>query len=402
MKSHTMVRATLPLLLTAVGLAGARGASAQRSSVVPPETVVRVRLDQKLSSRDATRGDRFTASLDPEDRSGFPVGTRFEGAVTEVKPYSKNEPGLLDMEFRNAVFPDGQRVGIEGTLASLSDEDVRRVSDGRLETRRRNGKFNAKWVGYGAAGGAVLSTIFGGNFLKGALLGGLGGAVYGYLNKDKDKGSYREVELDRGTQFGIRLGERVAFTDRTTYRYAANNDREEPFDGRFGEPVDRRADGRDVDDRDLDDRDRRVGDDRVLGSREEFRYGSTVVRLDGRPVEFGEARPLNLNGIMFVPLAPIAEAANMRFQHRRGEDSFVFYPSTGRVRGYVGETAVAGRDERDARDPQDDRVAREERVETAPISVNGEIYVTTEYLSRVANMRVNWDRPNLRMDIESR
>jgi len=399
MKSHTLVRATLPLLLTAVGLAGARGASAQRSSVVPPETVVRVRLDEKLTSRDAVRGDRFTASLDPEDRSGFPVGTRFEGAVTEVKPYSKNEPGLLDMEFRNAVFPDGQRIGIEGTLASLSDEDVRRVSDGRLETRRRGNKFNAKWVGYGAAGGAVLSTIFGGNFLKGALLGGLGGAVYGYLNKDKDKGSYREVELDRGTQFGIRLGERVAFTDRATYRYAANNDREEPFDGRFGNRDDRRVDNRDLDDRDLDDR---AVDGRVLGSREEFRYGSTVVRLDGRAVQFGEAKPLNLNGIMFVPLAPIAEAANLRFQHRRGEDSFVFYPASGRVRGYVGETAVAGRDERDARDPLRDRVPAEERIETAPISVNGEIYVTTEYLSRVADMRVNWDRQNLRLDIESR
>jgi len=127
-----------------------------------------------------------------------------------------------------------------------------------------------------------------------------------------------------------------------------------------------------------------------------------VVRLDGRAVPFGEAKPLNLNGIMFVPLAPIAEAANMRFQHRRGEDSFVFYPASGRVRGYVGETAVAGRDARDARLPQDDRVPAEERIETAPISVNGEIYVTTEYLSRVANMRVNWDRQNHRMDIESR
>jgi hypothetical protein len=72
------------------------------------------------------------------------------------------------------------------------------------------------------------------------------------------------------------------------------------------------------------------------------------------------------------------------------------------VRGYVGETAVAGRDERDARDPLRDRVPADERIETAPISVNGEIYVTTEYLSRVANMRVNWDRQNHRMDIESR
>src|SRR5690606_35021591 len=112
------------------------------------------------------------------DRSGFPRGTRFEGVVTEVARAGKNEPGVLDVEFRRAILPDGRAMAISGELAGLGDDDVRRRSDGRLESRHssRKEKFDAKWVGYGAAGGAVLSTIFGGGFLKGALLGGLGGA----------------------------------------------------------------------------------------------------------------------------------------------------------------------------------------------------------------------------------
>ena len=79
-------------------------------------------------------------------------------------------------------------------------------------------KFDWKWVGYGAGGGAVLGTIFGGNLLRGALLGGLGGAVYSYLNRDKNR-EFKDVELSRGTEFGIRLDNRVAFADRTDYEY---------------------------------------------------------------------------------------------------------------------------------------------------------------------------------------
>ncbi|HEU4754158.1 MAG TPA: stalk domain-containing protein [Armatimonadota bacterium] len=361
MNSRTAGRFALPALLTLFGVLAAGGAAAQTRGVVPADTVIRAKLDESVSSRNARIGDHVTASVTADDRSGFPDGTRFEGTITEVERASKDEPGVLDMRFRNAILPDGRRVAIDGRLASLSDDDVRRTSDGRLESRRRGGgggKFDAKWVGYGAAGGAVLATIFGGGFLKGALLGGLGGAVYGYLNRDKNDGGrdrYRDVELSRGTEFGIRMNDRVAFDSRGNYRY---NDRP----GRVS--------------------------DRVAGSREAYRFGTTTVRVNGRAVDFpADLRPMMVNGTLYVPLRPVAEAANLRFNHEVGDESFTF-GSRRDARYSVGEFGF-------------DRQGAEEDTGLAPIAINGEIYAPTEWLSRAGDMDVNWNRRGMRLDLDT-
>lgn len=199
----------------------AAGAAPARVRDVPAETVIRVELEDKLSSRSAARGERFTAMLDEEDRSGLPEGTTFQGVVTEVRRATKEQPGVLDMRFQRAILPGGTAVAMSGTLGSLKDDDVSRTENGRLVSRHRKKKFETKWVGYGAGAGAVLSTVFGGNFLKGALLGALGGAAYAYLNKDKDGKKPHDVELSRGTEFGIRLTRRLSFSDRPSYKYAA-------------------------------------------------------------------------------------------------------------------------------------------------------------------------------------
>jgi len=247
MRTTRIDKTLIPVLVTAIGLAAtvpvaAQGTSSRRSTttrrtttyrpaqrttgkVIPANTVVKVKLDQDLSTKEARPGDRFTATLDDDDYSGFPAGTRFEGTVTEATRPTKTRPGILDVTVRRALLPGGSAVAVSGQLAGLEEDDVRRVGRGRLESKHRGkGKFQTKWVGYGAAGGAVLSTIFGGNFLKGALLGGVGGAVYGYLNKDKGSRSYRDVELDRGTGFGLRLNQRVVFNDSSRYRYASYED----------------------------------------------------------------------------------------------------------------------------------------------------------------------------------
>jgi hypothetical protein len=360
MRTQLARAATLPVLLGLLGVSSPQ-AAAQDRGVVPADTVIRARLDERVSSRDARVGERFTASLAPEDRSGFPEGTRFEGTVTEVERASEDEPGVLNMRFRTAVLPDGRRVSIDGRLASLSEEDVRRTSDGRLESRRRGGsggKFDAKWVGYGAGAGAVLATIFGGGFLKGALLGGLGGAIYGYLNRDKEGGRgdrFKEVNLASGTEFGIRLQDRVAFAPRDTYRYTRRDDRE--LDG-----------------------------ERVAGARDELRFNGTTDRVNGQPVTFRDARPMNVNGSLYVPLEPIARAANLRFSRRAGDDSFSLNTRRGAERYYVGEASTVNGQ-------------RLENLE--PISIDGEVYVPTEWLSRAADFEVNWDRRGRALDLRS-
>lgn len=211
----------IPLLALAVVTAAQAGPS-RTQRTVPADTVVQAELDTKLSSKTAEKGDPVRAIVSDKDRSGFPEGTRFEGTVTEVQRAAKTKPGVLDVRFNRAVLPDGTPVALGGSLASLDEKDVVRTSNGRLESKYGSkSKFETKWLGYGAAGGAVLATVFGGGFLKGALIGALGGAAYSYINKnkDKDKGEYRDVDLSRGTDFGIRVNNQVSFTDTGRYRY---------------------------------------------------------------------------------------------------------------------------------------------------------------------------------------
>jgi len=374
MKSQKIGRRVVPVLVALVGLTAAQGASAQRNTpparesraaresvVIPADTVIKVKLNDRLTSRNARVGDRFTAVVDDGDRSGFPDGTRFEGVVSEAQKSGDNRPGVIDMDFRQAVLPDGRKLPINGRLASLSEEDVRRSADGRIMSRRggSNSKFDPKWVGYGAAGGAVLGTIFGSNFLKGALLGGVGGAIYGYLNRDKDKGGFRDVTLDDGTSFGVRLSERVAFQDGANYRYSYRPGRDNL-------------------------------NERVAGRRETFRYGTPTVRLNGRDLRFTDLQPMLLNGVLYVPLRPIAQEANLRFTHERGDDNFTLQTANGPVRGTVGEVDLDGRGTRNV----------EDTLTNAPLSVNGEIYVPVGFLSRVSDLRANWSRQDLRLDLE--
>src|SRR5207244_2782916 len=144
-------RAALPLLLALLGLAGSRDAAAQRQKVgIPVDTVVRVKLDERVSSRTAQVADRISATVVDEDRSGFPEGTRLKGTVTEVQKSTEDRPGVVDMRFRSATLPDGTNVQIDGRLASLAQEDTRRTREGRTLSRSHGGgKFDPKWVGYG-------------------------------------------------------------------------------------------------------------------------------------------------------------------------------------------------------------------------------------------------------------
>ena len=335
----------LAAALTLAGCLAAPEVAAQRQRLtVPGDTVVRLELDSRVSSRTARVGDRVVAKVDEEDRSGFPRDTRFEGVVTEVRRATDKRPAVLDMEFRRAVLPNGSSERIRADLASLSEDDVRRGEDGRLVSRRSGGGFDLKWVGYGAAGGAVLGEILGDDFLKGGLLGGLGGAIYGYLNRDDDR-EYREVELDRGTEFGIRLDQAVAFDSRPDFRFADRT--------------------------------------QVAGARDEYRLDDAAMWIDDRRVRFGDDRPLRVNGTVYVPLRAVADAAGWTLRREPLADEFSLITPRERIRGQIGSHTVT-------------RGSRTHTLDAAPMTIGGELYVPLEAVSRVGDTRVRWERGNRR------
>jgi len=191
----------MSLVLAVTSAAGA-ATSGYKVAALPSNTVLKVRLNDTLSTERSHRGDRFTATVDDPS---LPSGTRVEGVVMDVKRGDKEHSGQLGLDFRTLAMPDGRRVAIAGSPASLDSKHVTRTSDGRLVAKSSSSKNTGKYVGIGAAGGLLVGSLIGKNVV-GALLGA--GAGY-LLGQKKDKKDRREVALKEGTEIGVRLDRRV-------------------------------------------------------------------------------------------------------------------------------------------------------------------------------------------------
>jgi len=185
---------------------------AVREEVFPAGSVLKVRLTDAIGSDRSHEGDRFTATVSNEGTGyDLPAGTRVEGVVTEVKPASSDRPGMMDVEFRTLQLPDGRNYPLVGVPTSLDSKAVERNSDGRLVARSTKSKDKTKFIAYGAGAGFVIGSLLGKN-VAGGLLGAAAGYLYG--NSQKSNGNGHEVVLKPGSEFGVRLDQRLAVASR--------------------------------------------------------------------------------------------------------------------------------------------------------------------------------------------
>ena len=192
------------------------GNETTRSSriVLPAEMVIPVRLDDRLRSDDNVSGDRFTATIESgRDDAGLPSGTKFEGVIREAIPSRNGKPGVLDVEFRRIILPDGTSRNVKASLTSLDGKYVDRDSSGRLQAKGKSGNERLKWVGIGAGAGLLIGTLTKGNQLLDTILGAGAGYLY---NEYANKGG-RNVDLKAGTELGVRVDQRVAFNLNRSY-----------------------------------------------------------------------------------------------------------------------------------------------------------------------------------------
>jgi hypothetical protein len=294
---------------------------------LPTGTVIPLRLDGSLSSRNNEQGDKFSATIKSgQDDASIPTGTRVEGVVREAQASGNGKPGVLDVDFRRMVFPNGGSQSIAASLTSLNGKDVTR-QDGRLVATGDRGKDRLKWVGIGAGAGVLVSVLTKGN----TLLDGVLGAGAGYLfNEVGNKPKAGDIELKQGAEFGIRLDRELAFTGEGRQFY--RSDGSSGNYGRSGSAGSQDGDRVNRDDRSSDrsssgtegavrNQDRRFNSDSDRNNSQDnsesySRPLGVRMLINDRPVRFNrESQPFVQNGVLFVPLAAVGRAAEFDYRY---------------------------------------------------------------------------------------
>jgi hypothetical protein len=180
---------------------------APKRYTVRADTVIRVRLNNKLTSKTANVGDSFTTTVvDPVYVGGIevvPAGSTLTGRITMVKRAArKSKAGALGADFVSIRTPAGRTYPISGSLAS--SEDGNTDNEGGVKGKSSK-KRNIGFIGGGAAGGALIGAIAGGG--SGAAIGAGVGAGLGIAGSLLSKG--KEAEVKSGTEFGVILNRNV-------------------------------------------------------------------------------------------------------------------------------------------------------------------------------------------------
>lgn len=173
----------------------AAGALAQPLQVLPQGTQIKVRTDTAIPATPAANA-KYTATVsnDIQDRSGNVVIPRGSRATLVAVRSDDGKDTNLDLR---SVRVNGQRYLLEAQGKSQSS------APGGLGMNSRTGKY----VGGGAAVGAVLGALLGGGkgAAIGALVGGAGGAgAQVYTGKKK--------ELPAETELSFKLAQDLQLT----------------------------------------------------------------------------------------------------------------------------------------------------------------------------------------------
>ena len=190
---------------------------------VPHNAVIKVTLDQAISSATATVGQPISSTVISQQTgdSEFPAGTKLLGSVVAVAPKSGNNPGTLDLRWTRAVLPGNQSVALDGTLIGLDNDSVQTVN-GRIEAKgnNRSSKDTLKIVGIGAGAGFLVGKLLKKDGLLPSIIGAAGGFLY---DRNKNKNKVADAKLSAGQELGVRLRGNVTYRDTTNYSSARGN-----------------------------------------------------------------------------------------------------------------------------------------------------------------------------------
>jgi len=145
---------------------------------LPEGTVLTVRLNETVSSKKNSAGDRFTATVaEPVEMDGkvvIPKGASVTGTVTDAKSLGKIKGSAT------------LRLVLDSVTINDSKYDIRTSAVARHE--KGKGKRTAEFGGGGAGAGALIGALAGGGKGAGigALVGGGAGVAGGAFTGNKD------------------------------------------------------------------------------------------------------------------------------------------------------------------------------------------------------------------------
>lgn len=173
--------------------------------------IIRVRMNQTITSETAHVGDQFTTTVvDPVYSSGLeiiPSGSQIVGRVTTVNRASrKSKAGTIGVHFVSLRLPTGITRSMNSDLTDVTtDSNVNADNEGEVEGRSAT-RRNVVFIGGGAAAGALIGAIAGGG--KGAGIGAGVGAGLGVAGAFFSKG--HEAVVKSGTEFGVVLNQTLS------------------------------------------------------------------------------------------------------------------------------------------------------------------------------------------------
>lgn len=135
--------------------------------VIPAGTTISVVLDQTVSSKTASDGEPFSATLSSPIAVGdavvIPKGTAASGIVREAKSAGR--------------FKGGAVLALTLTSLTVKEHKYEIETSTPAMTTKGRGKRSAEMIGGGGAGGAIIGALAGGG--KGAAIGAAIGAAAG-------------------------------------------------------------------------------------------------------------------------------------------------------------------------------------------------------------------------------
>lgn len=342
---------------------------------LPSGTVIPLKLNVELSSKENRPGDKFTAKLRTgKDDAGLPPGTYVTGVVRESLPSADGKPGVLDLDFQRIVLSNSDSRPLEGQLVSLDLKSVKRDENGRLTAAKSDDRL--KFVGIGAGAGFLISRLTNKSDLTNTLLGAGAGYLFDQLVNKKKPG---DVTLKPGAEFGVRLERSLTFN--TSYNGGSYNGGSPRDDRGFVAPNRDSQDSRD-----------RVNDERNYDRRQDNPVNTDGVRgigvlIDDREVRFRNARPYMRNSVVFVPFDAVSQDANLNYRY--DASARTVRSSNNSVRVAVGSRIALVNGER-------------RRLEAAPELRNGVVYVPMQFVGLMTGGSAYFDKASQTVVVTSR